>query len=575
MISYKDVSVRYDKNKGQLDKILNQIEEVLVAGRDCVDKKIPIYATKYRIKSKNSIYLKTKRKKITDLGKINDYAGMRVLCLVEQDIPIINRFIIKSVKQQGWILLGMKTYNFEVEQADQFFEPLHDFDDSIIPIRDYKESGYRSIHYILRLVAIGGQQHTVEIQLRTLLQDVWGELEHSLSYKQGQVNSHIKKSFLLLAQDLSTCDSLMKHLKDIKDLDNAGRLFSLNKGIPYGCLKYEGELLADPFKESGSHEDLYQDYCACLAKRESLKEDSLDSWLEELSEKLNTLTAAVPGQYHDQCDKFRYWKTMEKAYLAFYSGKFDDAKKLYERLKENPKFCNRPVLNFRLGELFFIKDQLENALKCFDLSEQNIIDSMQGNKFRIKVKVSFIYWMLGEEYFPIVIENIDEALSIYENKLDTDEGFADGDYSLITNLMCWYNLDMYIMLSGREKAVKRLVHKYNLNVEETKKKEEEITVLSRESKKYYDDSHKHFKIIEDDFILNQNGTSNVFDTAAWFCYQTYLKEGDSSWLNKAQEYCHNILEKKNGATLLMTSFNTQRSHILEIMNAVTALDSVI
>jgi tetratricopeptide (TPR) repeat protein len=331
-------------------------------------------------------------------------------------------------------------------------------------------------------------------------------------------------------------------------------------------LKYEDKLLPDPFKEGEEYSALYNEYCQIIDKRSGLKSDSIDTWLVNMKDKLDEIKKAVPGTVHE-CKKFIYWKKMEDAYITFFSGKFDEAISKYEEIKRKTIFCERPVLNFRLGELFFIKDQLEESLKYFDLSEQCMSDSMQENKFRIKIKVAFIYWMLGEEYFPIVIETINDAYDIYTGAKQDDPVFDENDYSLITNLMCWYHLDMHIMLVRRVKSLNELVHKYNLSDEEKVKKEEKINLLAEEAESNYQISLHHYDILVKDIMATGRVSSNVYDTAAWFCYQTYKKTNDMKHLEEAYLFCDHLLGHNNDATFLMSSFNKQRSHIVEIMNA--------
>ncbi len=315
MINYKEIVDFHKNNFNSVKMALEVLEETIIEGRDRLEDRIPIYATKYRIKSVNSIYLKTKRQKISDFKQITDYGGMRILCLAEQDLPKVNEFIIELLKEKKWILSQIKIYNFDLEQTQIFDKQIdnliiqsNDSKKNFICSRDYKESGYKSIHYILERSNDG--MPTVEIQLRTLLQDVWGELEHSLAYKKGQVNPYIKKNFSLLAQDLATCDSLIKHLKEIRDKDNAGRLYSLNKTCPYGYLEYENELLPEIFKDEkkqGEYVQLYQKYSAWVREEGRLDKNRAE-WLKSSMTKLDQIIKKVPGEYHDSNDQFIYWK---------------------------------------------------------------------------------------------------------------------------------------------------------------------------------------------------------------------------------------------------------------------------
>ena len=185
-----------------------------------------MYLTKCRIKKPESVYLKTKLHDIRDLEKITDYAGYRVLCLFEQEIPEIHECLISIFVNNSFKPVGFKLLDWPDERQKDFLSKkiTESFPDIEVET-EAKESGYKSIHYIVTQ-KIGDTTYSVEVQLRTLLQDVWGELEHSLSYKKSGIHPHIKRSFILLSRDLATMDMLMRHLKDISDKEQVGRLYS-------------------------------------------------------------------------------------------------------------------------------------------------------------------------------------------------------------------------------------------------------------------------------------------------------------------------------------------------------------
>jgi putative GTP pyrophosphokinase len=75
----------------------------------------------------------------------------------------------------------------------------------------YKESGYSSIHYVVRLkdstVSYQERPH-FEIQVRTLAQELWSELEHVLSYKpETRTHFSAKRRFQILSREIGVIDS--------------------------------------------------------------------------------------------------------------------------------------------------------------------------------------------------------------------------------------------------------------------------------------------------------------------------------------------------------------------------------
>ncbi len=73
-----------------------------------------------------------------------------------------------------------------------------------------KESGYSSIHYILRLCDSRielSQRPWFELQVRTLAEDVWGEVEHIIGYKPDKKTSFaVKNQFYVISRELSAID---------------------------------------------------------------------------------------------------------------------------------------------------------------------------------------------------------------------------------------------------------------------------------------------------------------------------------------------------------------------------------
>jgi len=111
------------------------------------------------------------------------------------------------------------------------------------PDTNARGSGYRSIHYLCSHF-VARKRYYAEIQLRTLLQDAWAELEHKLSYNRGNVHPFIIISFILFAQDIATNDLLLSYLKNIHDDNDIKENFCLKQKLPI-WFDYELELFPE------------------------------------------------------------------------------------------------------------------------------------------------------------------------------------------------------------------------------------------------------------------------------------------------------------------------------------------
>ncbi len=78
-------------------------------------------------------------------------------------------------------------------------------------------SGYASIHYRVRLAekAAGASENPIfEIQVRTLVEDAWAEVEHLIGYKRESKSPEVGKNFFILSQMLGAIDSHFDLLND-------------------------------------------------------------------------------------------------------------------------------------------------------------------------------------------------------------------------------------------------------------------------------------------------------------------------------------------------------------------------
>ena len=146
-ITYENVLKYRKSNELKTQYLLKEINDIMVQGRD--ERKIPIYMTKYRIKSADSIYLKAKRDKIETLSEIIDLAGFRIVCLFEQDIIDVNNFIVDSLNENGFNLSHFKIFNWPDNQFTLSLKNIIDISfEHVQIITKEKSSKYKSLHYI-------------------------------------------------------------------------------------------------------------------------------------------------------------------------------------------------------------------------------------------------------------------------------------------------------------------------------------------------------------------------------------------------------------------------------------------
>ena len=107
------------------------------------------------------------------LTMINDLVGVRVLHLYTRQIARINKSLLEVFDEQSFDLLEGPEARTWDDESREFF------DECKIKTKSSK-SMYTSVHYV-----VGSASRTTvtcEIQVRTLMEEVWGEVDHLLNY---------------------------------------------------------------------------------------------------------------------------------------------------------------------------------------------------------------------------------------------------------------------------------------------------------------------------------------------------------------------------------------------------------
>ena len=159
-----------------------------------------VHSVKSRLKDKEHLAEKLKRKwddeePITEgniFQRITDLAGVRVLHLYQEQFGLIHSEILNKVRElKDWHLdESPKAYTWDPE-SKHFFESLGI--DVLV-----KESFYTSVHYLVR--PRSDSPICCEIQVRTLFEEIWGEVDHTIKYPDKALNISCREQILVLAK---------------------------------------------------------------------------------------------------------------------------------------------------------------------------------------------------------------------------------------------------------------------------------------------------------------------------------------------------------------------------------------
>ena len=192
---------------------INELEYAAEYLASILRKAPNIHSVKFRVKDPEHLIEKIIRKKIKrpdmsiDISNyqklMTDLIGTRVIHLFKEDWEAIDKFIRKR-----WSLAEKPQANFKKGDTGALFENLisKGFD-----IR-YREFGYRSIHYLVKLET-GDVPLIAEVQLRTIFEEAWSEIDHHIRYPYNTDNPIIGNYLKILNQLSSTADDMASFLK--------------------------------------------------------------------------------------------------------------------------------------------------------------------------------------------------------------------------------------------------------------------------------------------------------------------------------------------------------------------------
>jgi len=208
----------YSERADEFALFSKQISDFFQSSRQFNEKPLPlVHSVKSRLKDEKHLADKIKRKwsegVITEKNlfkKITDFAGVRVLHLHTQQFAGIHRAIMGQIEKGYWSLHEPPiAYSWDPE-ATAFFKSLN-----LKAVT--RESYYTSIHYVVKPQA--RYDLTCEIQVRTLFDEVWGEIDHALNYPVPTTSVACKEQLRVLAKLSSTGTRLADSIFKIANLE--------------------------------------------------------------------------------------------------------------------------------------------------------------------------------------------------------------------------------------------------------------------------------------------------------------------------------------------------------------------
>jgi putative GTP pyrophosphokinase len=158
-----------------------------------------VHSFKVRLKDPDHLAEKLKRKaasgiEITEENfseRITDLAGVRVLHLFQDAFGEIDAVIRRRVADGDWVLGEKpKAYTWDPDNVAYFEQ----FDLEVAQ----KPTAYTSVHYLIRPRA--DSPLCCELQVRTLFEEIWGEVDHRINYPSPTQSLACKEQILVLSK---------------------------------------------------------------------------------------------------------------------------------------------------------------------------------------------------------------------------------------------------------------------------------------------------------------------------------------------------------------------------------------
>ncbi|MDA3810555.1 MAG: RelA/SpoT domain-containing protein [Spirochaetaceae bacterium] len=272
----------------ELKEIKNEyetIQETLDAvGRFVVDQMIgcsPIHSLNYRLKEPFHLLEKIVRKKSENKDRIinidnyrlemKDLIGIRALHLFKEDWLNIHKYILENwdlaEEPVAYIRHG------DNERIVNFYKRNNCL------VKEHK-FGYRSIHYTLR-TRPKNEDFLVEVQVRTLFEEAWGEIDHRVRYPYDMNNDLLVRLSSILNRVAGDADELGSYMRYFKKRDrkkqneHQRQLEEKNKVIEELYNQIEALAIGNNEKES-----LNRNIAGLLKEADNIEEDLDFPWLD-------------------------------------------------------------------------------------------------------------------------------------------------------------------------------------------------------------------------------------------------------------------------------------------------------
>ena len=201
----------FAENTDRFSLLLEQLQGIIASDKELAKF---IHSTKWRVKDPAHLRDKLNRKleecnrlqrkfdytKENLFWRVNDLAGFRILHLHTRQMGDIDRALRHCLDQELYTLVEKPTARTWDDETRDYFRQIG------IKTKD-SETLYTSVHYVIE--PKGRVRYTCEVQVRTLAEELWGEVDHTINYPHASNSISCREQIAVLARVTSSCSRLV------------------------------------------------------------------------------------------------------------------------------------------------------------------------------------------------------------------------------------------------------------------------------------------------------------------------------------------------------------------------------
>ncbi|WP_088036558.1 RelA/SpoT domain-containing protein [Evansella clarkii] len=135
------------------------------------------------------------------LNEITDLIGIRAIHLFKEDWEEIHNYI-----KDKWDTIE-ETANIRLGDSEETYQ-----EKGVGVTR--RDSGYRSVHYLIKFKL---QKVPAELQVRTIFEEGYGEIDHQMRYPHNNVPAVLNANLMILNRVAGTADEMASFLQNLKN----------------------------------------------------------------------------------------------------------------------------------------------------------------------------------------------------------------------------------------------------------------------------------------------------------------------------------------------------------------------